>query len=56
MSEPISIAASRIRAASGAELAYLTYGRKRREADPAVVLLHGFCGKLRLLGGDAAAS
>jgi|HigsolmetaGSP11D_1036233.scaffolds.fasta_scaffold01278_10 3-oxoadipate enol-lactonase len=44
MSEPISIAASRIRAASGAELAYLTYGRKRREADPAVVLLHGFCG------------
>jgi len=40
MNEAISIAASR----SGDGLAYLAYGRKRREADPAVVLLHGFCG------------
>ena len=40
MSEPISIAESRIEEG----LAYLVYGRKRREADPAVVLLHGFCG------------
>jgi Predicted hydrolases or acyltransferases (alpha/beta hydrolase superfamily) len=44
MSEPISIAGSRIRTASGAELAYATRGRKRREADPAIVLLHGYCG------------
>jgi pimeloyl-ACP methyl ester carboxylesterase len=44
MSEPISIAANRIRTASGNELAYLACGRKRREADPAVVLLHGYCG------------
>jgi pimeloyl-ACP methyl ester carboxylesterase len=40
MSEPISIAESRT--AEG--LAYLACGRKRRETDPAVVLLHGFCG------------
>jgi len=40
MSEPISIATSR----TGEGLAYRVYGRKRREADPAVVLLHGFCG------------
>lgn len=44
MSEPVSIAESRIRTASGAALAYLSYGWKRRDADPAVVLLHGFCG------------
>ncbi|OUM95320.1 MAG: alpha/beta hydrolase [Thermobacillus sp. ZCTH02-B1] len=40
MSEPISIAESR----TGEGTAYLAYGRKRRAADPAVVLLHGFCG------------
>jgi len=44
MSEPISIADARIASGSGGELAYLSRGRKRRETDPAVVLLHGFCG------------